>query len=385
LPYSVPTLADLLNRIGAAWRANFPGADTNLRNSPDRAFVSAIARSTNEDMSFLQWLGLQLFPFSAATEYLERWAGFRNVARKPASRAAGTVTFAGATPAMTAPAGTRLQTADGTITVELTADATADGSGNASAAARSIAGGAGTNIGTGTLLTFIGTPAGFPDTGTVGATFAGGADAETDNQLRLRTQRIYSQPSFGGNQDDWQNAALAVAGVTRVFTSPAVPTPGAVTIWPLFDAIRTNGIPSGTDAWYRPGTGPSAGEGGAGDQRAVLDAVLATRPVCAHVYVGAAATQALDITLSGLTALNDQVKANVAAEIANMLIARLAQADQQSNGIGALTTGYTIYLECIASAVQLAAGVRKFDLTLPASDVVVPAGTIAVPGLITYA
>ena len=383
--FSVPSLTDLLNRIGAAWRANFPGADTNLRNSPDRAFVSVIARSTNEDMSFLQWLGLQLFPFSAAAEYLERWAGFKNVARKPASQGAGTVTFAGATPTMTVPSGAQLQTSDGTITIELTADATADGSGNATAAARSIAGGAGTNIGTGTVLTFIGTPSGFPDTGTVGATFAGGADAETDNQLRLRTQRVYSQPSFGGNQDDWQNATLAFAGVTRVYTSPAVPTPGAVTIWPLLDAIRTNGIPSGTDAWYRPGTGPSAGEGGSGDQRAILDAVLATRPVCAHVYVSASATQALNITLTGLTTLSDQVKANIAAELANMLIAKLAQADQQSNGIGALTTGYTIYLEWIASAVQLAAGVRKFDLTLPAADVVVPAGTIAVLGIVTYA
>jgi hypothetical protein len=30
--------------------------DTDLRNSPDRAFTDVIARSTNEDRSFLQWL-----------------------------------------------------------------------------------------------------------------------------------------------------------------------------------------------------------------------------------------------------------------------------------------------------------------------------------------
>src|SRR5262249_55281246 len=160
----------------------------------------------------------------------------------------------------------------------LTADAVADGGGNASAPARAVTGGAGGNIGTGTVLTFIGTPAGFPDVGTGDDTFARGADAASDNQLRLRTPRVYSQPAVGGKRNDGQSAALAAAAVTRIFPSPAAPTPGAVTLWPLLDGIRANGIPLGTDAHYRPGTGPSAGIGGAGDQRAVLDAVLATRP-----------------------------------------------------------------------------------------------------------
>src|SRR5216683_2376919 len=260
MPFARPSLGDLWNRIGALWRSSFPGADTNLRNSPDRAFVGMIARSTDEDLSFLDWMVLQLFPFSAETAYLERWAAFKNIQRKPASPGQGTIAFTGATPGMTAPAGTQLQTSNGGTTVQLIADATAANDGTVTGTAVATVGGSLSNIGVGQVLTFVGTPAGFPDTGTVATAFAGGADAETDAQLRLRTARAYSQPSFGGNQQDWQNATLAVAGVTRVFTSPATPTPGAVTIYPLFDLIRTNGIPVGTNAWFRPGTGPSAGQ-----------------------------------------------------------------------------------------------------------------------------
>jgi uncharacterized phage protein gp47/JayE len=388
VPYSRPTLGDLWTRIGALWRATYPGADTNLRNSPDRAVVGVLARATDEDLSFMGWVAEQIFPFSAATEYLERWAAWKNVQRRGATPGAGTVSFVGATPGMTAVQGTELQTADGTV-VALSADATAGDDGSVTAPAAAVLEitsllGAHTNLGTGVVLTFIGTPAGFPDTGAVAGTFAGGADAETDAALRLRTQRRYSQPSFGGNQNDWQNAVLGVQGVTRVFTAAATPTPGAVTIYPLFDDVRPNGIPAGTDAWFRPGTSLSSGIGGDGDQRAVLDAILVTRPICAGVYVKAAATQALNLTISGLVTASDAVKAAIATEIAKMLIAKLAQSDAQLAHVGALSSGYTIYLEWISAAIAQAAGVTKFVLTVPAAAIVVPPGTILVPGVNTY-
>ena len=131
MPFARPSLGDLWNRIGALWRATFPGADTNLRNSPDRAFVGMIARSTDEDLSYSDWQVLQLFPFSAETAYLERWAAWKNIQRKPASAGQGTIAFTGATPGMTAPAGTQLQTSNGGTTVQLVADATAAGDGTA--------------------------------------------------------------------------------------------------------------------------------------------------------------------------------------------------------------------------------------------------------------
>lgn len=386
MPYARPSLAGLMDRIGAAWRARFPGADTNLRQSPDRAIVSVIAGASDEDLTYTDWQTRQLFWFSADLDYLQRWAGGKNVAQKGATQGAGTVTLSGVPLTSTALAGTQLQAADGTI-VALTADATTGEDGTVEAPAQAVNGGGAGNIGTGAALSFIGTPAGFADAAVVTLAFAGGADAESIDSLRLRTGRAYTRPSFGGNRNNWQDSALAVAGVTRVFVSAAVPSPGAITVWPLFDDLRPNGIPVGTDAWFRPGTGPSAGTAGAGDQLSVLVALMASPtnppPICSTIYVRALATQAINVTITGLSTASDAVKAQIATELSNMLVAKVAQ--QVTPNVDSVASGYTIYCAWINEAASRAAGVRKFDLTLPAADVVIPPGTIAVLGVMTYA
>jgi uncharacterized phage protein gp47/JayE len=382
MPYSRPTLAELGEQLGARYRVRFPGADTNLRFSPDHALVALLAGSTDEDLAYLDWQVRQLFPFSADVEYLERWAAWKGVLRKVATPAEGRVVLTG-TPGFTAPPGTQLQTRDGSVTVSLAALAELDEDGQAEVPATAAAGGVAGNIGDGVQLVFIGTPAGFADSGVVSYAFAGGAEAESDAKLRLRTALRYQQPSFGGSHDDWRNAALAVQGVTRVFVSPASPTPGAVTVWPLFDATRANGIPAGADAWFRPGAGPSAGIDGTGDQRLVLEALLAGgRPVCAHVYVSAVATQALDLTVDDLAEDTPAVRQAIALELANMLLAKVQQ--RVTPQLDAVATGYRIYRAWIDEAISRASGVRRFSLTLPAADVDVPPGTIAVLGVVTY-
>jgi uncharacterized phage protein gp47/JayE len=372
MPFPRPSLGDLRVRIAADYRARFPGADTNLRQSPDRALVEVIAGASDEDLAYLDWQVRQLFAFSADVEYLERWAAQKGLARKVATRAAGTVTLLG-TPNTTAPAGQQLQTAAGVAIVTL-ADATTDVSGSVTVAAQAVGGGAAGNLGVGTTVTFVGTPASFADNATIASNFAGGADPESDASLRLRTLRALAQPSFGGNQNDWQNAALAVAGVTRVFTSPATPTPGAVTIWPLFDDLRVDGIPVGTDAWFRPGTGPSAGIGGTGDQRVVLGGVLALRPICTHVYVTALVASPIAITIANLSPSTDPVKAAIATELTAMLRRRAAPTG----------AGYTISRSWLEEAIARAAGENSHDLTVPAANIPIAAGHLATLGLITY-
>ena len=371
MPFARPALSQLRARIGAAYRARFPGADTNLRSSPDRGIVEIVAASTDEDLTYLDWQVLQLFPFSAETAYLERWAAWKGVFRKPSSVGLGVLTLTGAV-GRTAPAGTTLQTEDGTVTVALANDATTEGDGTVDVQAAAIAGGIAGNLGEAATLTFVGTPPGFADSATVSVSFTGGAPAESDAQLRIRTARAYAQPSFGGNRNDWEQAALAVPGVARVYTASATPTPGAVTIWPLFDGIRENGIPVGTDAWFRPGTGVSAGIGGVGDQRLVLDAILAMRPVCANVYVSALATHAIDVTISNLTNDTPAVRTAIATELTNMLPRRASPAGK-------------IWRSWVAEAVSRAAGEDSHDLTAPAGDTTIDAGTIAVLGAVTFA
>lgn len=369
MPFDRPSLGALIDRVAANWRARFPGADTNLRQSPDRAIVTVIAGAADEDLAYLDWQVRQLFPFSADVEFLERWAAAKGLARKAATRGSGTVLLAG-TPASVAPGGQRLLT-DAGLAVVTTEAAILDGAGNATVLAEAASGGASGNLGTGVRLTFEGTPAGFADSGTVGTTFAGGADAETDASLRLRTLRAFAEPSFGGNQNDWQRAALAVPGVTRIFTAPATPTPGAVTLWPLLDELRPDGIPVGDGAWHRPGTGVSAGTGGSGDLRLVLDAVLAARPICAHLYVTALVPHAIDVTIDNLTNDTPAVRAAIEAELRAMLKRRAVPG-------GAISRSW------IVEAVARAAGENSHDLTVPAGNVAVAAGRIAVLGAVSY-
>lgn len=369
MPFERPTLGQLFERIGANWRARFPGADTNLRHSPDRAIVGVIAGASDEDLAYLDWQVRQIFPFSADTEYLERWAAAKGLARKAAAKSSGTIVVAGA-PNGVAVAGQRLLT-DGGLAVVTTEAAVLDGAGNGTVLAEAAVGGAAGNLGTGVRLTFEGTPAGFADSGTIGDTFAGGADAESDTSLRLRTLRSFAEPSFGGNQNDWQRAALAAPGVTRVFTAPATPTPGAVTLWPLLDDFRENGIPLGDNAWHRPGTGVSAGTGGTGDLRIVLDAILASRPICAHLYVTALAPHAIDCTIDNLTNDTPAIRAAIEAELRAMLKRRAVPG-------GAISRSW------IVEAIARAAGENSHDLTVPAGNTAIAAGAIAVLGDVTY-
>jgi uncharacterized phage protein gp47/JayE len=217
-------------------------------------------------------------------------------------------------------------------------------------------------------LTFIGTPAGFADTATVATPFAGGADAESTTSLRLRTLRAFAEPSFGGNENDWQRAVLAVPGVTRVFSAPATPTPGSVTLYPLFDALHVNGIPGGVNAFYRPTTGIGAGDG---DQLMVLQAVLGSRPICASVFVTALVPQEINLQISGLLPDTAAIRDSIAGEITRMLFRRASP-------------GLTVSRSWLNEAISRATGEDSHTLVTPAGNVAIASGHIAVLGDVSY-
>ena len=374
MPYVRPTLGQLVARAGAKYRTRFPGADLNQRHSPDRAIVEVVAGGADEGLGYLHWQKDQLFPFSADEDYVERWAAMKGVRRKRATPFVGTVALTG-TPNKTALAGTELQSASGVV-VALSADATLGEDGTVAAAVEATTGGEATNLEVDASLTFIGTPEGFSDAGAVTVVNDLGAEAESIASLRFRTLRAYSRPSFGGNENNWQDAALALPGVTAVYTSPATPTPGAITIWPLFDDLRENGIPVGTNAWIRPGGGVSGGIGGTGDQRAVLDALLAVgsttpRPVCAHLYVAALATHPIDIVIDDLQNDTPELRLAIRASLHNMFLRRRGPAKPVSKS-------------WIGEAISRAAGEESHNLPTPAGNVSIAAGTIAVLGNISY-
>lgn len=131
---------------------------------------------------------------------LDSWVADYGLSRLAAVAATGQVTFARFTPTMQAsiPAGTLVQTADGTQAFTVIADTTQPGwnaaanayvipAGTASLAATVLASAAGVqgNVGAGTITTLASAIA-YVDTVTNAAAFVNGEDAETDSALRAR-------------------------------------------------------------------------------------------------------------------------------------------------------------------------------------------------------
>src|SRR6478736_4591283 len=92
-----------------------------------------------------------------------------------------------------------------------------------------------------------------PLPGVVSATLhgdmTGGADTETDDQLRARVLFRIQQPPMGGDANDYVAWALAVPGVTRAWCSPLEMGMGTVTVRFMMDELRASngGFPLGED------------------------------------------------------------------------------------------------------------------------------------------
>ena len=350
MPFSRPDIQTLIDRIASDIETRLPGADARLRRSVLAALARAQAGAAHGLHGHLDWLARQLMPDTAETEHLERWASIWGVARKPATPAAGTVTFSGAD-GSTIPAGTTLARADG---AEYTTDAAASIAGGVASVAvtASLPGVAG-NAAAGTKLSLSAPVAGVQGQATVDAPgLAGGADTETDAALRGRLlDRIRSAP-HGGNANDYVQWALEVPGVTRAWVYPAELGLGTVTVRFVADDDPAGPIPSQT----------------------LVDAVAAhidaLRPVTAAVSVVAPTPAPLDLTIR-LTPNNPAVQAAVRAEIDDMLRREAVP-------------GGAILLSHINEAISIAAGETDHALVSPTADVTHATGELAVLGTITW-
>lgn len=367
MPFPRVSLAELRQRIRADITSRFPGADTTLRHNNLRVTADVIAGASNEDLAYLDWQFRQVFPDTAEGSYLERWAAIWGVSRKGAVRATGNVTISGVAGAAV-PIGARLRRGDG-VEIEISAAGVVGGGGTVTLAASAVVGGDAGETEGGAALIFVTTPAGLADEAVVAAGgLAGGADVEADTSLLRRTLLRIQEPPHGGNDADWRQWCLAVPGVTRVWVRPATPMAGSVTIYPMFDDLRAaqNGIPQGVDAVSRPNVAVT----GSGDQRFVLDALLPLRPVTASVFVSAAVPVPIDVTITGLVNDTAAVRAAIATELADMIYRRAAE-------------GAAVSRSWVAEAVSRAAGEDRHVLTVPAADVAILPGQIAVPGALT--
>lgn len=323
MPYSRPTLTELRAQVASDIESNLSGSDALLRFSNLRILGTAQAGLAHLHYGYLDWIAKQAVPYTATGEYLEAWGALKNVTRKDAEAATGTVTFTG-TAGYTVSSGLSLTAGDGT-TFTLTAGGTVSSSGTVTVAAEAADTGTSGNISSGASLTLATAVTGINAAATAGEDFTGGTDQESDDDFRTRVLEAYQASPQGGAESDYVSWAEAVSGVTRAWCQPNGYGAGTVVVYIMLDdSDATNdGFPVGTDGISSSDTlpnGNSRGTVATGDQLTVADYIYTYQPVTALVYVCAPLRNELTFTISGLSTAGTTVQTNVTAAIEDVLL-----------------------------------------------------------------
>ncbi|MGN6518667.1 MAG: baseplate J/gp47 family protein [Dokdonella sp.] len=381
MPFARPTLKQLRQQVQQDIASALPGSDPLLRFSNLGILADVLAALANMHYGYLDWIASQGVPFTATDEYLEAWAALKNVTRKPAAVASGTITFTG-TNGTVLPSGTPLQRADGQQYLTTATGTVASGSVTVPAAAvADHAGlvGAGGNCDAGVQMTLASAIAGLNSTGVAATAFVGGADLETDDSLRARMLLAYQQPPHGGDATDYVEWALAVPGVTRAWCVPNALGVGTVAVYTMFDAAEAahSGFPQGTDGVSQHDAGPDGLPRAAvatGDQLTVADAIFALQPVTALVSAKAPTPQSIPFVISGIAGASADTRAAIAAAIAAVF---LQYAAIQAGGS-------TLSLSYIESAIAAVPNTTGFVIESPTGNIVSTGSQLPVVGPITY-
>jgi uncharacterized phage protein gp47/JayE len=359
MPWSTPTLRDVRSLVRDSIHGSLPGSDATIPNSVLRVMSDSQGALCFLTLEYIDWLSLQLLPDTAETEWLDRHGDIWLVnadgttGRKQASLASGTVTVTGVS-GSTVPAFSLMGLSSVNATYQTMASAVV-GSGPTQVSVQALVGGTVGNLEEGDVLAFLAPAPGVDATATV-VVMEGGADTETDEELRSRILKRIEQPPMGGDATDYEQWALAVSGVTRAWASPNEMGLGTVTVRFLMDDLR-----SSNDGWPTPA-----------DVNTVAAYIDQMRPVTVKdCYVVAPIKQFIDITISHLVPDTTAVRGEIQLSLQNMLLVRAAP-------------GQTIFSSWVSYAIMNAPDVQSFDLVTNTDYVMASAGNMAVLGTILY-
>lgn len=351
--FNRPSLADLINRTTNDVFQRLQ-LDNVLRRADAQVYARVLAGVAHGLYGFIEWISRQIIIDTAEAEFLERWASVWGVQRLVATPATGSIAFTVTPGAADIPAGTLVQTLDGTQ-FQTTADITVSGNlATASVAAVTpAAAGNGYANQTVNLVTPI---LGVQTAATLGP-LSGGSDLESDDSLRARLLNRIQQPPQGGDANDYVQWTLAApgGGATRAWCVPEQFGQGTVGVAFVCDG-------NGNGAAILPTAAQIA---------AIANFIDGLRPVTAHVTVYPPVAVPVNFTVEGLSPDTLAEQRAVTAELADLL-AREGQ------------PGGTILLSHMRSAISAAAGEWDYVLITPAANIVMSAGQIPVMGSVTW-
>lgn len=295
------------------------------------------------------------------SESLDEWGLALGIPRDQPQPASGDVLFSG-TNSTVVPAGTALARADG-AQFALAADLTL-GPGPTAGVVQALEAGPNGNTPAATELSFTSPIAGVNSTAEVDVDgLTGGTPLQSDASYLAELRDRLSNPPLGGAVADYVLWAKEVPGVTRVFPQPALLGLGTVGVVILADDDPSGPIPP-------PSLVTAV-------QDLLDDGFHAPVGVAVTVYAPIAVP--LDPTIELIGIDTAAVRAAVAANLESLLRSGL-----RNDGTAVNAPGATIPLSLIREAISTAPGEDDHDLTLPAADVVLADGEIAVLGTITW-
>jgi uncharacterized phage protein gp47/JayE len=307
-------------------------------------------------LEYVDWLAFQLLPDTAETEWLDRHGNIwlvnadGTIGRKQATLATGIIAITG-TQNTIVPSGAVL----GVGSLYQTTKQVIIGAGPTNVTATALNAGSVGNMNPEDTLAFVSPVPGLDPTATV-IIMDGGADTETDDELRARILQRIRQPPMGGDQNDYVAWAEAVPGVTRAWCSPLEMGIGTVTVRFMMDDLRAdnNGFPNQNDV------------------QAVTAYLDSKRPVAVKdFFVVAPIQQPINFTISELVPNTEAVRAEIEQSIQTMLFEKAAP-------------GQTIYASWKNYAVMSAPDIISYHLDNNIDDVMQTAGNMAILGSIYY-
>lgn len=349
MTFERPTLPTLINRAITDIETRLAGADARLRRSFENVIARVAAGAAHGLHGHLFFLSRQIFPDTAESKFLRRWAGIFNVPPKDPSKAQGIINLTGIDTTVLSAGAVWVRT-DG-VEFSTDADATISGT-SATVAVTAVETGSDGNTDASTQLSIVTPVSGIDSTATVdGNALTAGTDAELDAALLVRLLLRIRTPPTGGGPGDYVQFALAVTGVTRAWEFPAELGLGTVSVRFVVDG-EVDIIPSPAKV------------------TAVQTEIDLKAPVTAVITVVAPTKKvfAPDITITPDTAA---VRAAVTTELEALLLR-------------AVVPGFTLLLSQINEAISLAAGETDHVLNSPVADVVHVTGEIATLGTIIW-
>lgn len=224
--YQIQTLDEIRNAILRDIQSLEPTADVAV-DSDYYVRASALASCAAGLYAHQNWIVRQYFPDTADSEYLEMHAKLRNIYRKNATYASGTLKVFGEQGSVV-PDGTQVKNGDLFYVTKTSATIGAEGSATVKVIA--LATGVSSNVKSDTPAMFMAAPMGVRTECTLLSDVTGGTEAESDAALLNRLLERIRRPPSGGNKNDFRQWAESVDGVTSAYVYPLRRGEGTVDI-----------------------------------------------------------------------------------------------------------------------------------------------------------